>query len=133
MAYPHASMPLAGKILYCFSTCHMEICANPSMIRVCRITKGLPTLSTPDEPNSLRPPSASAFSHPSNIRVKSISLPFHLYRSFSRFKNYYYYFEFIFVLFQRIFCHKHLCSCALLLTFIWYIFVYLHNPNNMHF
>ena len=46
----------------------------PSMIRVCRITKGLPTLFTPDETNSLQPPSASAFSHPSNIRVKSIPL-----------------------------------------------------------
>ena len=46
----------------------------PSTIRVCRITKGLPTLFTPDEPNSPQSPSASAFSHPSNIMVKSISI-----------------------------------------------------------
>ena len=58
----------------------------PNTIRVCRITKGLPTLFTPDEPNYLQSPPASAFSHPSNIRVKKTpfiqTLPFHLYRSF---------------------------------------------------
>ena len=47
----------------------------PSMISVCRITKGLPTPSTPNKPNSLQPPFASAFSHPSNIRVKSLPYP----------------------------------------------------------
>ena len=59
---------------------------HPSTIRVCRITKGLPTPFTPDEPNSLQSPSASAFSHPSNIRAKKHphiqTPPLYLYRFF---------------------------------------------------
>ena len=117
---------------------------------MCRITKGLPTLFTPDEPKSRQSPSASAFSHLSNIWVKKQktkktpfiqTLPFHLYRTFFIFMHnvkllflfilIYSYFGFIFVLFQQIFCHMHLCN--VIISVRPARLVYKHHPQNSTF
>ena len=85
----------------------------PSTIKVCRITNRLPTLFTPDEPNSLQSPSASPFSHPSNIRVKipPYPNPTSLFILFCIIIFIYSYFEFfLFYFISTDPCDMHLCN-----------------------